>query len=375
MVPPTAGRPGGLSGEEDGAEGGGRAFDHKEEHRRGEIESSGRGNSTQSMERGTPSERRLCSLVSRANGEDPIGSAKPVENRLIVELPQPWQRDALGSRRLVEGLRPVVEGARDGGLLDAFSAILPDREYSRKDHTRFLFLRRPSGPFAAYEKQDFLVPNDELVAAVGALLEGAGGLARFERYRQETGRVRDLLVCTHGSRDICCGKFGYPVYDLLRRRHAARGELRVWRTSHIGGHRFAPTMIDYPEGRYWGHLEPWAAEKVAARSGPVSDLGPFYRGWGGLRSPSEQVAEREIFALEGWAWTGYLKEGHVLASGDDRAEVRIVYRSRDGAVSGSYGATVEATGTVMTLESSGNTELTEVGQYHVVRLERSPVGG
>jgi len=29
----------------------------------------------------------------------------------------------------------------------------------------------------------------------------------------------------------------------------------------------------------------------------------------------------------------------------------------------------------MTLESSGNTELTEVGQYHVVRLERSPVGG
>jgi hypothetical protein len=233
----------------------------------------------------------------------------------------------VGSRRLVEGLRPVVEGARDGGLLDAFSAILPDREYSRKDHTRFLFLRRPSGPFAAYEKQDFLVPNDELVAAVGALLEGAGGLARFERYRQETGRVRDLLVCTHGSRDICCGKFGYPVYDLLRRRHAARGELRVWRTSHIGGHRFAPTMIDYPEGRYWGHLEPWAAEKVAARSGPVSDLGPFYRGWGGLRSPSEQVAEREIFALEGWAWTGYLKEGHVLASGDDRAEVRIVYRS------------------------------------------------
>jgi hypothetical protein len=214
------------------------------------------------------------------------------------------------------------------------------------------------------------VPNDEVVAAVGALLEGLGVPPRFERYRQETGRVRDLLVCTHGSRDICCGKFGYPVYDLLRRRHAARGELRVWRTSHIGGHRFAPTMIDYPEGRYWGHLEPWAAEKVAARSGPVSDLGPFYRGWGGLRSPSEQVAEREIFALEGWAWTGYLKEGHVLASGDDRAEVRIVYRSRDGAVSGAYGATVEATGTVMTLESSGNAELTEVDRYRVVRLEK-----
>ncbi len=325
------------------------------------------------MGRETPSERRLCSLVSRANGEDPIGSAKTVENRLVVELPQPWQRDALGSRRLVEGLRPVVEGSRDGGLLDAFSAILPDREYSRKDHTRFLFLRRPPGPFAAYEKQDFLVPNGEVVAAVGALLEGdGGGLDRFERYRQETGHVRDILVCTHGSRDVCCGKFGYPVYDLLRRRHAEAGRLRVWRTSHIGGHRFAPTMIDYPEGRYWGHLESWAAQKVAARSGPVSDLGPFYRGWSGLQSAFEQVAEREIFAREGWAWSGYLKEGRILRNDGkgERAEVRIAYRSPDGRVSGEYEALVEASGSVMTLASSGPDPLEEVTQYRVARLEK-----
>jgi hypothetical protein len=338
-------------------------------------ESSARGNSTQSMERATPYEGRLCSLVSRANGEDPIGSATPIENRLAVELPQPWERDAVGSRRLVEGLRPVVEGARDGGLLDAFSAILPDREYSRKDHTRLLFFRRPAGPFALYEKVDLLVPHGEVVAAAGALLEGLGIPPRFGRYRQETGHVRDLLVCTHGSRDVCCGKYGYPVYDLLRRRRAEAERLRVWRTSHIGGHRFAPTMIDYPDGRYWGHLEPWAAEKVAARSGPVSDLGPFYRGWSGLRGPAEQVAEREIFALEGWAWTGYLKEGRVLASVDGRTEVRIAYGSPDGAVSGAYEATVEAAGTVMTLESSGNAELTEVDRYRVVRLEKVPEGG
>ena len=319
-------------------------------------------------------EDRLCSLVSKANGEDPIGSAKAVKNRLIVELPQPWLSNALGSRRLVEGLRPVVEGAQDDGLLGAFSAILPDREYSRNGHNRLLFLRRPEGPFAAYDKVDLLVPDGEVVAAVGALLGGAG-LGRFGRYRQETGHVRDLLVCTHGSRDVCCGKFGYPIYDLLRRRHASPGRVRVWRTSHLGGHRFAPTMIDYPEGRHWGHLETWAAERLAARRGPVSDLGPFLRGWAGLRSPAEQAAEREVFAREGWVWTGYLKEGRVLASGDGRTEVRIAYGSPDGAVSGAYEATVEAAGTVMTLESSGNAELTEVDRYRVVRLEKVPEGG
>lgn len=185
------------------------------------------------------------------------------------------------------------------------------------------------------------MPDDGVVAAVGALLEGPGGAARFGRYRQETAHGRDVLVCTHGSRDACCGKFGYPVYDLLRRRHAARERLRVWRTTRIGGHRFAPTMIDYPEGRYWGHLEPWAVERLAARRGPVSDLHPFYRGWSGLGSPFEQVAEREIFAREGWAWAGYLKGGQVLASGGDRAEVRVAYEGQDGDVSGAYEATVK----------------------------------
>ena len=319
-------------------------------------------------------EDRLCSLVSKANGEDPIGSAKAVKTRLIVELPQPWLRNALGSRRLVEGLRPIVESAQDDGQLGAFSAVLPAREYSRNGHTRLLFLRRPEGPFAAYEKVDLLVPDGDLMAAVGALLEGSG-LGRFGRYRQETERVRDLLVCTHGSRDVCCGKFGYPIYDLLRRRHAVPGRLRVWRTTHLGGHRFAPTMIDYPEGRLWGHLEPWAAERLASRSGSVSALGAFYRGLSGLLRPFEQAAEREIFAREGWAWTEYLKEGRVLSSNDDRAEVRVAYESRDGAVSGAYEATVEVAGTVKTLESSGDGELTEVQQYRDSRLEKVPGRG
>lgn len=58
--------------------------------------------------------------------------------------------------------------------------------------------------------------------------------------------MRDILVCTHGSRDVCWGKFGYAIYKLLRARHAAPNGLRVWRTSHIGGHRFASTLLDFP---------------------------------------------------------------------------------------------------------------------------------
>lgn len=56
------------------------------------------------------------------------------------------------------------------------------------------------------------------------------------------------LVCTHGSRDRCCAKWGMPVFEALR----ARDPHRVWQSSHLGGHRFAPTLVALPFGLMWG---------------------------------------------------------------------------------------------------------------------------
>ena len=257
-------------------------------------------------------------------------------------------------------------------MIGKFTALFPDPVYSREGYVRTLYLHKPPGPFAAYEKSEYAVPKSEIVSLVEALAEGSDGLSRFERYEEDTSGGRDLLVCTHGSHDACCGKFGYPVYETLRHGDAGASEkqLRVWRTSHIGGHRFAPTLIDFPEGRYWGHLEPDALEKVVLRKGPVSELGRFYRGWAGLSGKFEQIAEREIFVREGWEWTRYLKSGRTLEAdeNEDRAEVRIEYATPDGDT-GAYEATVETSGTVMTLFDSGPCPLQEVKQYRVSRLE------
>ena len=35
---------------------------------------------------------RFCSTVSKANGHDPIGSALPYDQWLIIEIPQPWEQ-------------------------------------------------------------------------------------------------------------------------------------------------------------------------------------------------------------------------------------------------------------------------------------------
>ena len=86
----------------------------------------------------------------------------------------------------------------------------------------------------------------------------------------------------------------------------------------------------------------------------------------------EQIAEREIFVREGWAWTGYAKASRTLQVDEEgeRAEVRIEYTSREGSVSGAYEATVERARSVMTLANSGTDPLTEAKQYRVSRLEK-----
>ena len=61
------------------------------------------------------------------------------------------------------------------------------------------------------------------------------------------------LVCTHGTRDRCCAKWGMPLWRALHACDGGRG--RVWQSSHIGGHRFAPTAVSLPHGIAWGRVE------------------------------------------------------------------------------------------------------------------------
>ncbi|MGF1470342.1 MAG: sucrase ferredoxin [Rubrobacteraceae bacterium] len=327
------------------------------------------------LEKETRHENRLCSVVSKAAGDDPGGTAASFDAYLAVELKPPWRRNVVESKHVPRGFLPALQNLLEAGKLGGATALLPDPEYSRTGHTRLLFFERPAGPFAAYDKREHLLPDSELLPFLEALA-GPGDLPRFERYRQDTSRVRDILVCTHGARDACCGKFGYPIYETLRGEYAVPDKLHVWRTSHIGGHRFAPTLIDFPEGRYWGHLEPQVLENLVRRTGPTAELYRLCRGWTGVFAPFEQVAEREAFAREGWGWTGYLKEGQTHATAEDGrfAEVRIEYSSPDGAISGAYEATVEVSGGVMTLASSGTDPLEEVPQYRVSRMVKDATG-
>jgi hypothetical protein len=59
------------------------------------------------------------------------------------------------------------------------------------------------------------------------------------------------LVCTNGKRDRCCALLGRPLAAEL----AASEVDGVWEVTHLGGHRFSPTVLVLPYGYAYGRAE------------------------------------------------------------------------------------------------------------------------
>ena len=59
-----------------------------------------------------------------------------------------------------------------------------------------------------------------------------------------------ICVCTHARHDQCCAVKGRPVVTALALAH----EDATWECSHLGGDRFAATLILFPHGLYYGRV-------------------------------------------------------------------------------------------------------------------------
>ncbi len=359
---------------------------------------------------------RYCSVVSKAVGEDPIGSAISASYWLFIEVPRPWTKGLWEDKAYLSSLLPLFEQIQRRPRLWQqlrIGAIAPDSDpdYCRAGYTQVLYYQRPEGYFAQFDAHAYSVPTEQVTSLVSALVFEPKRLATFAPYRQ-LSPTRDILVCTHTHYDVACGRFGTPLYQRLRREYQGKtgGQylstpppatpLRVWQTSHFGGHNFAPTLIDFPSGRFWGHLKPDVLHELVCQQGEVTRLRLFYRGWAGCDRWA-QVAEREIWMQEGWPWLGYAKEACVVAKDPGRwfhrllrwslrriptiraqvllkkleqkltwAQVRIQYSHPDGG-GGTYEARVEVSHRVMSQMKSGKEQSTfPVSQYRVTNLRK-----
>lgn len=108
-----------------------------------------------------------------------------------------------------------------------------------------------------------------------------------------------LFVCIHGKRDACCAKFGYRLYrDLSDAAHSTSRDLQVFGSSHLGGDRFAPTLIALPSGHMYGHLDSQDVNPLLEAIEADLSYFPKYRG-------SAWVAGDDVFvdvALSAAKW-------------------------------------------------------------------------
>lgn len=236
-----------------------------------------------------------CAVLARALDE-PLAGTAPVAHRwLCIEQPGAWpqrvsqHRDAvlrgLVERATAEGWRPLLirRPGRRPRLSGPVTVLLAD-----------------TGP-AAPQVTKLVVAKEQL----GSLrLPGPDEPLPGTPVREPL-----LLVCTHGRRDVCCALDGRALVTSVL---AGSPELapHVWESTHLGGHRFAPTALVLPTGYLYGRLDPAAAVDVlkAAAHGEMEPL--LCRGrstW----SAEGQVAElavrretglREVAALRVGAW-------------------------------------------------------------------------
>lgn len=295
----------------------------------------------------TPRRDLRCSTQARDGDTDPAGTAAAADAFLLVEVPLPWPKE-ITDHPALSGL-----GAVAGELGARVQGVVPDTG-SRHGARRVTLYSRPGPLFDGYERREVVGAEDELVQSCTSLPEA-------EPLGDGT---RDLLVCSHGARDRCCGSLGTALHAIA----PARGGLRVSRTSHTGGHRFAPTAVLLPEGTVWGWLTAEALASIVDRTAPVEEVLPHYRGSTAMPAPAVQFAERAVFADVGWSWLDTPRRGRVVASGDDTSEVEI------SSTLGTWHATVARLGErpqpVCGAEPSMATKLDPVFELVELRLAR-----
>jgi hypothetical protein len=241
-----------------------------------------------------------CAEWARTARVDPIGTAPFAAGWLLVEWPLPWPKAAED----VPALAPVNAALAGTGI--RLQLVVPDAAID----DRRVVLHRPrraDGWFDGCDRHVLRVAPDDVVEAACALLAD-------ERGAPEPGV--DVLVCAHGARDRCCGSLG----TSLAVNPVPGVEIR--RTSHLGGHRFAPTGMVLPDATSWAFLDPDAIRRIVTRSGPLDDLLPRYRGCAALGSPAAQALDRAPFEEIGWPWLDYGRRALDIGPGALRMEAR-----------------------------------------------------
>ncbi|MBJ6624673.1 sucrase ferredoxin [Streptomyces sp. I4(2020)] len=200
-----------------------------------------------------------CSTVSRELDEPVAGTAATARTWLLLEQPGPWGAKALTSSHLDPALGRALEAAAKGTGVRIALIRRPGRHAdSRMPATRRVYVAHTVPGNVWLHSATTTDPARLLDLDLAAL--GRGEAAGFDAVLGGAPHAGDplALVCTNGKRDRCCALLGRPLAAEL----ASSGVEGVWEVTHLGGHRFSPTVLVLPYGYAYGRAEAHAVKEV-----------------------------------------------------------------------------------------------------------------
>ncbi|MGY4642661.1 sucrase ferredoxin [Cellulomonas sp. URHB0016] len=199
---------------------------------------------------GRPAGWRPCSDLSLERGDPLRGTAGRGERWLLVEVDGSWGKHAFLSSRLdpetADRLVSHTERAGIRTLAIRRTGLRADQRRAQRTWSWAFVDARPGHEEIRWGRVD------DPAHLVDLPLDGSAGVPSTDPV---------LCVCTHARHDQCCAVRGRPVVEAL----AAAYPEQTWECSHLGGDRFAATMVVFPEALLFGRVQAADATRLVER--------------------------------------------------------------------------------------------------------------
>ncbi|HEV7957573.1 MAG: hypothetical protein JWL94_2073 [Microbacteriaceae bacterium] len=196
--------------------------------------------------------------------DDPLaGTAGHGDRWFLVEIEGAWGTHAFLQSRLEPTLsRLLVKRIESAGMRPLAIRRTGRRADERRNQTSWRWASVDARPGQESVKWGSVDDPEELLTVP---LDGSTGVASKEPV---------ICVCTHARHDQCCAVKGRPVVTALAKAFPEQ----TWECSHLGGDRFAATMIVFPHGLYFGRVLARDAVEIVERyrSGAIDSR--YFRG-------------------------------------------------------------------------------------------------
>ena len=293
-----------------------------------------------------------CSEHSQTIGLDPRGTALNIDAVVLIELPLPWPKPVFAHSDL-KGLESLIHTSM------GVTRVLACQPRSDEQNTTVTVFSKEDTTFDRWVFE--LQSKDSLMELIETLISSKPEKITTSKQIKENKEA--VLLCTQGSHDICCGSRGTRLANLIEEQES---KIDLFKVSHLGGHRFSPTVMTMPDGRMWAGLDLETLGPILGKRIETEQVAKFCRGWVGAAKGPEQIAEIEIFKQIGWEIDDQKRDIHASAS-DNGWSVEVLLHNERWTVDITPGRQVPT----ITCRSEGGIPFTTETEYIVNSVDKA----